>query len=518
MRSSVPRVAAEAQAVLPSRPNLPSVRANSNADSRNATPFADLLDSPPPAAEPPPAPQTARTERPDRADQPKPADNNNADTKPAKDNAGAKDAQDAQGAKDSTDAKAAADNSGDAKSAKDAMAGQAADATMDANGVKDSKGAKDTKAAGDKPKSDADQAAALDAMFVDAAAPAVTAPQAPAVAVIPPHVLAAATLEAGTPEADALAALQAATGQGPRVAPDTTKPGQAQASDKPGPAQADGKPGQTQAGDQLGQTQAGDKPGQTQAGATAKGAAATPTPQAAVPEIEPDKDGETRGSGDAGGKGNGDKAVSEFHRAAAELLSKADGHAPAQSSSDAAAAIKAGTDAVPNLGVNAPATTTAPLSTAAMAAAPAQAQAQAAAAAVPLSGLAVEIVTHADAGRNHFEIRLDPPDLGRINVKLDVDSKGNVTTHLVVDRADTLDLLKRDASSLERALQQAGLKTSDHALDFSLRQQAFTQDDKPVQTGAQHIIVPDDDPAPLEALRQGYGRLLGLGGGLDISV
>ena len=95
---------------------------------------------------------------------------------------------------------------------------------------------------------------------------------------------------------------------------------------------------------------------------------------------------------------------------------------------------------------------------------PPQAQAQAPAVAVPLSGLAVEITAQAHAGRNHFEIRLDPPDLGRINVKLDVDHNGNVRTHLVVDRADTLDLLKRDASSLERALQQAGLKTSDHAL------------------------------------------------------
>ena len=137
---------------------------------------------------------------------------------------------------------------------------------------------------------------------------------------------------------------------------------------------------------------------------------------------------------------------------------------------------------------------------------------------MPLSGLAVEIVTHADAGRNHFEIRLDPPDLGRINVKLDVDGNGNVTTHLMVDRADTLDLLKRDASSLERALQQAGLKTSDNALDFSLRQHSFAQDDTPAQSGTQQMVVPDDDPAPLEALRQGYGRLLGLSGGLDIRV
>ena len=87
----------------------------------------------------------------------------------------------------------------------------------------------------------------------------------------------------------------------------------------------------------------------------------------------------------------------------------------------------------------------------------------------------------------------------------------------MVDRADTLDLLKRDASTLERALQQSGLKTSDNALEFSLRQQGFAQRRHAAQTAAQ-LVVPDDDPAPLEAMRQGYGRLLGLGGGLDIRV
>ena len=137
--------------------------------------------------------------------------------------------------------------------------------------------------------------------------------------------------------------------------------------------------------------------------------------------------------------------------------------------------------------------------------------------AVPLAGLAIEIATQAHAGKNHFDIRLDPPELGRINVKLDVDRDGNVATRLVVDRSDTLDLLKRDASTLERALQQAGLKTSEHGLNFSLNQHAFGEHDAPLQNGAR-MVVPDDDSAPLDALRQGYGRLLGLGGGLDIRV
>lgn len=58
-------------------------------------------------------------------------------------------------------------------------------------------------------------------------------------------------------------------------------------------------------------------------------------------------------------------------------------------------------------------------------------------------------------GKNRFEIRLDPPELGRIEVRIDVDHDGNVTSRLTVDRADTYDLLRRDATDLERALQDA---------------------------------------------------------------
>ena len=87
-------------------------------------------------------------------------------------------------------------------------------------------------------------------------------------------------------------------------------------------------------------------------------------------------------------------------------------------------------------------------------AAPAPPAAQAAA--VPLAGVAIEIAGQALAGKNRFEIRLDPPELGRIEVRLDVDRDGQVTTRLIADRSDTLDLLRRDASGLERACRMRG--------------------------------------------------------------
>lgn len=138
--------------------------------------------------------------------------------------------------------------------------------------------------------------------------------------------------------------------------------------------------------------------------------------------------------------------------------------------------------------------------------------------AVPVAGLAVEIAAQSRAGKNRFEIRLDPPELGRIDVRLDMDKDGNVTSRMIVERSETLDLLRRDAQQLERALNQAGLKTSDNALEFSLRDQGFANNDNNRENGRgnMHVIADEDSPAPDAA--RGYGRLLGLGNGLDIRV
>ena len=137
---------------------------------------------------------------------------------------------------------------------------------------------------------------------------------------------------------------------------------------------------------------------------------------------------------------------------------------------------------------------------------------------VPLAGVAVEIVARAQDGLKRFDIRLDPPELGRIDVRLDVDHGGKVTSRLIVERAETLDLLRRDAPQLERALQQAGLNT-EGGMQFSLRDQTFAgRDQTRDSANTSHLVIPEDDTAAADAARRGYGRLIGLGGGIDIRV
>lgn len=88
-----------------------------------------------------------------------------------------------------------------------------------------------------------------------------------------------------------------------------------------------------------------------------------------------------------------------------------------------------------------------------------------------INSLAVEISAKSQSGAKQFEIRLDPPELGRVDVRLSIDATGKAQAHLSADQPQTLDLLQKDSSSLTQALRDAGLDVSQNGLNFSLRGQ-----------------------------------------------
>jgi flagellar hook-length control protein FliK len=89
-----------------------------------------------------------------------------------------------------------------------------------------------------------------------------------------------------------------------------------------------------------------------------------------------------------------------------------------------------------------------------------------------MPALAVSIATRSQSGARQFDIRLDPPELGRVEVRLSIDAAGKASAHLSADHPQTLDLLQKDAPALTRALRDAGLDVSQDGLNFSLRHQA----------------------------------------------
>ena len=139
---------------------------------------------------------------------------------------------------------------------------------------------------------------------------------------------------------------------------------------------------------------------------------------------------------------------------------------------------------------------------------------------VPLSGLALEIAASAKSGKSRFEIRLDPADLGRIDVRIDIDRNGQVTSHLTVEKPETLSMLRQDAPQLQRALDDAGLKTGNGGLQFSLRDQSSSGQNSGNDSGpnAQRLVISSEDTIPAAVAGRTYGRSLGSSSGVDIRV
>lgn len=137
--------------------------------------------------------------------------------------------------------------------------------------------------------------------------------------------------------------------------------------------------------------------------------------------------------------------------------------------------------------------------------------------------MAAQIAQRFNEGSRIFDIRMDPPELGRVEVRLEVGSDNSVRALLAAERTETLAELQRSARDLERALAEAGLELGEGALSFSLTDDEADADDFGDQAAPdQPVFVNGDarlDPlaGPLEPLST-YGFLLTRAEGLDVSV
>ena len=83
--------------------------------------------------------------------------------------------------------------------------------------------------------------------------------------------------------------------------------------------------------------------------------------------------------------------------------------------------------------------------------------------------ISVKIQKALQAGNDRINIQLKPAELGKVDVKMELTHDGRIQAVVTAENKDTLDLLRRDASELQRALQDAGLKTETGDLSFNLR-------------------------------------------------
>ncbi len=76
---------------------------------------------------------------------------------------------------------------------------------------------------------------------------------------------------------------------------------------------------------------------------------------------------------------------------------------------------------------------------------------------------------------SQFTIQLDPLHLGKVEVVMDIQRNGSLHMQIRAESKETLDALQQDRASLERSLQDLGLKTDGSSLQFSLKQEGQPQ-------------------------------------------
>jgi len=95
-----------------------------------------------------------------------------------------------------------------------------------------------------------------------------------------------------------------------------------------------------------------------------------------------------------------------------------------------------------------------------------------------------------------------------------------VTSHLTVERPETLSMLRQDANQLQRALDNAGLSTGNSGLQFSLRDQSSRgqNDGNQSNPNAHRLVISEEDSVPAIVAGRSNGRMLSASGGVDIRV
>ena len=92
--------------------------------------------------------------------------------------------------------------------------------------------------------------------------------------------------------------------------------------------------------------------------------------------------------------------------------------------------------------------------------------------------LAAAMMRRISNGMKEFTLRLDPPELGRVDVRLTVGTDKKVRAVISTDRPEALKDLALSARDLTRALQEAGLDLEENGLSFSMNDQGSSQQNR----------------------------------------
>lgn len=116
-----------------------------------------------------------------------------------------------------------------------------------------------------------------------------------------------------------------------------------------------------------------------------------------------------------------------------------------------------------------------------------------------LEQVSVQVTKAVSDGVDHINIKLNPPELGRVEVRMEVGPGGHVSAVFSADRPQTAELLQRNAHELTQSLQDAGVRTDAGSLSFNLRGQN-QQNNFGASSGSSHTpaLASSWDDAPVD--------------------
>lgn len=125
----------------------------------------------------------------------------------------------------------------------------------------------------------------------------------------------------------------------------------------------------------------------------------------------------------------------------------------------------------------------------------------------PALQIAQQIVRRADGGTTSFDLRLDPPEFGKVSVQLELGADKTVSAVISTDNAAALADLMRSARELERALQHAGFTLNERGLTFDLSDRGAEHAERDDTLRGRSEASDDElDPTPGPVLRASAWR------------
>jgi flagellar hook-length control protein FliK len=138
----------------------------------------------------------------------------------------------------------------------------------------------------------------------------------------------------------------------------------------------------------------------------------------------------------------------------------------------------------------------------------------------PTEQIKVQLKSAVADGSSKIEIQLQPAELGRVEVTMNIQADGKTAVIISADSKDTLDMLQRDVKALERALNESGLKADSGNLSFNLKGDGQQQPDQEQNFASHNNLHANEDKQEQGSVNSAYIAQYNLSAtnGVDIRV